>query len=81
MKKLWCVVMVLMALGCTDEHSTRRALDAEGMTEVEVTGYDYWACGGDDWFHTGFTATNPQGRRVDGVVCCGLVFKNCTVRW
>lgn len=28
-----------------------------------------------------FVAKNPQGKPVSGVVCCGLAFKACTVRW
>lgn len=31
-------------------------------------------------FTTGFVATNPQGMRVEGVVCCGWL-KSCTVRF
>lgn len=31
-------------------------------------------------FQTGFVAKNPAGKRVEGVVCCG-VLKACTVRF
>ena len=28
-----------------------------------------------------FEATNPAGKRVFGHVCCGLVFRGCTIRF
>jgi hypothetical protein len=86
MKKL------LLALGlsaflpaCTDEEGTRRALDDAGFTQVSVGGYGGLGCGlglgqGGDTFCTEFMATNPAGKRVHGVVGCG-VFKNCTIRF
>lgn len=81
MKKLRCALLAVLALGCTDESSTRHALANEGFTDVEITGFDLWACGDDDFSCTAFTATNPQGARVEGAVGCGLILKSCTVRW
>lgn len=67
--------------GCTDEDATRRTLENSGYTEIETTGYVLFACGEDDTFHTGFVATNPEGKRVRGTVCCGLIAKDCTIRY
>lgn len=71
----------LSSAGCTDEAEARRVLDDQGFTDVQTTGYAWGACSDDDTSHTGFTAKNPKGKPVAGVVCCGLVAKACTVRW
>jgi hypothetical protein len=73
--------VLLMLVACTDETSSRRALENQGFTNINFQGYDFAACSEDDAYHTKFIATNPQGKRVDGVVCCGFAFKACTVRW
>lgn len=80
MKDMQLVVLALLLGACTNEHDSRHALEAQGFTEIELTGYVWAACGEDDVFSTGFTAVNPAGRPVDGVVCCGAL-KSCTVRW
>lgn len=77
----WILVAALLSLACTDESAARRTLDAEGFTDVRFTGYAFFSCGKDDTTATEFVATNPRGRRVKGAVCCGLVFKGCTVRF
>jgi hypothetical protein len=79
MKRLLFAALVLAS--CTDEERTVSVLRKQGFTEIRTTGYEFGACSEDDTYHTGFTAKNPQGQQVSGVVCCGLVFKNCTVRW
>jgi len=76
------VVLVSASIGaCTNASSAKHALEAQGLTDVTITGYKPLTCGQSDWSSTGFEATNAQGARVTGVVCCGLVFKNCTIRW
>jgi len=79
MKRL-AVVVALLALGCTDEERTRSTLEQAGYSEIRTGGYGWASCGRDDNYATEFTATNPAGRRVSGVVCCGVV-KSCTVRF
>lgn len=78
-----CLVAIIPALlsGCTDEESTRRTLENAGYTDVQTTGYEMFSCGEDDTYQTGFIATNPKGKRVKGVVCCGLIAKGCTIRY
>lgn len=72
----------LVALGaCSDADETRRTLKSAGYSNIQTTGWSAFSCGKDDTYSTGFVATNPSGQRVEGVVCCGLVFKGCTIRF
>ncbi len=53
---------------------------AEGISSPQITGYDWFSCSRDDWFHTGFTGVK-NGQNIKGVVCRGLMFKARTVRY
>lgn len=62
-----------------------RALEAYGFTDVLVTSHDamfagYNGCSKGDSVYYEATATNPAGKRVDMLVCCGLALRACTVR-
>lgn len=72
---------VFWANTCTNPVATKRALEAQGYTKVQTKGYGWFACAKDDWSHTRFDAVGPTGLPGSGVMCCGLIFKNCTVRW
>jgi hypothetical protein len=72
---------LLTLSGCTDESNTIRTLEDSGYSNIQTTGYSWFECGDGDAFHTGFTATNPVGRRVSGTVCCGWMTKGCTIRF
>ncbi len=74
------LVLALLLASCTNETRSRAALLDAGFTDIELTGWDVFACSEDDTFSTGFTAKNPQGRAVSGTVCCGAM-KGCTIRW
>lgn len=76
-----CILAGLVALACTDTTATVRTLESAGFTEVQTLGWSPLSCGKDDTSSTGFRAKNVKGQTVEGVVCCGLVFKNCTVRF
>lgn len=65
---------------CTDESTPIRALEAQGMTNVKLTGYRLWGCSDDDIGHFGFKATGVNGKQVSGVVCVGAL-KGSTVRF
>lgn len=83
MKKIIATFIIVLGLAsnsCTDEQSSREALDNAGFSDIRFTGYDFAACGKDDSFSTGFNAKNPNGKYVSGTVCCGL-FKRCTIRF
>lgn len=80
MKYIALAAMVLLA-SCTNEDDTIRTLRSSGYTDIVTTGWEPMSCSKDDTFETGFRAKNPTGQWVRGVVCCGLVFKGCTVRF
>jgi hypothetical protein len=77
-------VLALTIIGCTDAEQARRATEAQGLKNVKITGYRWFGCddgkNSSDTFHTGFEATGPNGTKVSGVVCSGLL-KGATVRY
>ena len=84
MRKFQVVIVMAMALmaGClTGKQEATEALEGAGMSNVQTGGAAWFACSEDDkeWGRK-FEATNAQGKRAKGVVCCGI-FKGCTVRW
>lgn len=70
--------MVLLS-GCTRPQSAHKTLERMGYKEIDTTGYRFFACGEDYWFHTGFVAVALNGERVTGTVCSGLL-KGSTVK-
>lgn len=81
MKKTFLVIVAFFSLaGCTRPDQARRVLTAEGFTDIDITGYGWFACSDDDTFHTAFVA-KKNGQEVRGVVCAGLFFKGATVRF
>ncbi len=80
MKRIILSLFIALS-GCTSEDETRRTLDALGYTDVRTHGYAWFACSQEDTFQTEFSATNPNGRKVHGVVCCGAFLRKCTVRF
>lgn len=81
MRILLIALLALSLTACSNGNDAQKALEAQGFTDIETTGYSAFACSDDDFFSTGFVATNPQGKRVKGTVCSGLLFKNATIRW
>lgn len=79
--KVFLVVLALVSLcGCTRPDNAREVLEAQGYTDITITGYKFFGCASkEDFFRTGFVATSPNGTRVEGVVCEGLL-KGATVR-
>jgi len=65
---------------CTDKKEAIRVLENDGFTNVKVTGYNFFACSKDDFYHTGFVGTK-NNRRIKGTVCSGLIFKGSTIRY
>ncbi len=80
MKRL-ILLMLLSLSSCTNSNDGYKALTSMGFTEIEFTGYSFWGCSEDDFYHTGFRAKNPQGMIVTGTVCSGFLFKKSTVRF
>ena len=75
------LLAITIFTGCTNKNDARKALVAEGYTKIEYTGYGWFACGKEDFYHTNFKATNREGNIVEGTVCSGLVFKGATIRY
>jgi hypothetical protein len=79
----FAVVAVVGAIffgACDQPTASRHALESQGITDVVITGHDFFGCGKEDVSSVGFTGKNPQGHHVKGQVCCGWL-KSCTVRW
>jgi hypothetical protein len=81
MKRLLLFLAALVLASCDDPVNARRTLEDSGYSSIELTGGQVFGCSKDDGTATGFRAKNPVGRKVEGVVCCGFVFKSCTVRF
>lgn len=75
------ILLAFALAGCTQADRATELLHQQGYTDVQITGYNGFACGRDDTYATGFTATNPAGNRVSGTVCAGLFFKGATIRF
>ena len=79
MKALLFALATLTLASCTDEDVTKKVLTEDGYKDIEIQGHAWIGCGKDDTFKTKFTAINPAGNKVTGVVCCGFM-KECTIR-
>lgn len=75
------VILAFSFAGCTSEDEARYTLEASGFTEIQTHGTKAWACGEKDKSGREFTAVNPRGVTVTGVVCCGQGWKYCTIRF
>lgn len=74
--------LLLVVIGCqVSEDTAKQTLQGAGYTEIHLTGWAPLACSEEDTLSQGFTAKGPSGLPVEGTVCCGLVFKNCTIRF
>lgn len=81
MKKFIFVIAVLtMITGCSDQKTAKKTLENSRYTDIELGGYSFFGCSKEDTFSTKFTATNPNGVIVSGVVCSGW-FKGGTIRF
>jgi hypothetical protein len=77
---LFVAIAVAGLVGCYSNSDARKALEAQGFTQIETHGHSFTGCGDDDTFATKFDAVSPSGQAVSGVVCSG-VFKRATVRF
>lgn len=75
------LVCSLLLASCTNPKGARKTLDGAGFSNVQITGYKWFACSKDDFYHTGFKAVGPTGKTVEGCVCEGLFIKNSTIRY
>jgi hypothetical protein len=72
------VIVLLFSFG-TDEQVAKKALDRNGYTDIQMTGYDFFGCSKGDFFHTGFSGKDSKGNEVRGTVCSGL-FRGSYIR-
>lgn len=79
MKKILIIFIFVLFIGCTNENGALDVLEAEGCTDIEITGYRFFGCSQDDMFQTGFTC-KKNGKDISGVVCQG-VLKGKTIRY
>lgn len=86
MGKLTKVLVIVAAClggvlaGCTSETEATRALSGAGYSDIKMTGYRPFLCDEKDTLSTGFEATGPNGNRVSGAVCSGIL-KGATIRF
>jgi hypothetical protein len=80
MKNFILILGILALSGCTNPDNAKRVLEEQGYTQIEITGFEPFACDENDTFSTGFIAVNPFGKKVSGVVCSGFL-KNSTIRF
>ncbi|AGC36121.1 hypothetical protein B7L88_gp167 [Rhizobium phage RHEph10] len=74
------VVSVALLSSCrVDPQDAQRILADSGMKDIELKGGSWFGCSKGDTYNTEFVATGPTGRRVEGVICGGLL-KAYTVR-
>lgn len=88
MKSILAFLGAICLTGCfTNDNEAIKALDDQGFTSISITDRGalfahFEGCGEDDghWYEA--SATNPVGKRVNLLVCCGanLSFKGCVVR-
>lgn len=79
MKKIMFAV-ILFLTACTDSGNAYRVLREQGFKNIQITGYEFFACSEDDFYSTGFIA-EKDGNFVKGVVCSGFLFKSSTIRF
>lgn len=78
---LFGALFVLRNCTDADDDQILRAIEAQGYSSPVISGYAVFGCSKEDSVSRYFSAVNAKGDRVEGVVCCGLVFKDCTIRW
>ena len=81
MKALIAIVLcVILLSSCSGASASEILLEEQGYTNVEITGFNLFACSEDDMYRYNFTATNPNGKQVKGVVCSAPL-KGSTIRF
>jgi hypothetical protein len=75
------LVALIFTVGCGVNHvDARRALEAQGITNVQIGGYSFFGCSKDDGWRSTFTGIGANGKPINGVVCQGLL-KGTTIRF
>lgn len=72
-------ITILAPVIAVDVEGATRVLQANGFTNIKITGYK-WFNGNHDYYNTAFEATSVNGTRVSGNVSRGILFKGSTIR-
>lgn len=83
MKKLILPILIAIPLlsGCgVNPQKAKSALEAQGLTDIEIGSYSFFGCSDNDSFRSKFRAKGANGDIVYGVVCSGFL-KGITVRY
>ena len=82
MKIILAAAIVATLTGCAPMNAdkARRAVEAVGVTDVQINGIAILGCGEKDMFRSKFTGKDSKGNPVSGAVCGGF-FKGATVRF
>lgn len=80
MKRIALALFVLISACDVSTGDAQRTLGNLGFSDVKLTGHAWFSCGDDYTFSSKFEAKNPNGKTVDGVICCGML-KACTVKF
>lgn len=76
------LLVMLFAIGGSDTPNYAGIVQSQGYTNVNIGDSAWMGCGKEDSVFTSvhFNALGVDRRPVSGVICCGLIFKSCTVR-
>ena len=78
------VVVVGLAMRTCEagDKESLRTIHSSGFEDPVLGDYNAWECSAGESSRS-FTAINPRGARVEGVVCCSAIgcTKACTLRW
>lgn len=83
MRELLFVLLAVAVFGCSssnDFENGKHQLESMGYTDVESTGHEFFCCGNDDSFSTGFTCKDKDGNTVTGCFCSAIL-KGVTIRF
>ena len=73
-------ILCFFLTSCNGNATSTTILEEQGYTNVEITGFNPFACSQDDMYRLNFTATSPNGTPVRGVVCSAPL-KGYTIRF
>lgn len=72
--------MMLSCSSSNDFDKGKKQLENMGYTDIENTGHEFFCCGKDDSYSTGFKCKDKKGNVVKGCFCSSLG-KGVTIRF
>lgn len=82
MKALILLATVFL-VGCSgSSEKVLTVLQNDGFEYIELTGNAWLGCSDDDFVFASYHfAATKNSKGMTGTVCCGLIFKGCTIRY